>query len=193
MDFTNPAVQAAFTKATGFHVLLRHADYMPLRVDSRALVNEKLRRLPWIPASALDAIMAVPATQPMGSDGVDYTLIPVPLATVNQWGVPLTTRPAWLDTNEKRMIWDELAIRYKKAEMAFNQKRIDKGRAEMQAAYADVAFWDRALKIARILALPVTVAEKAAEGFLKSNVFKIALLIAVGFGMWKYSKRKGKA
>lgn len=184
MDFANPTARTDFAKANGFDVQTRSQDWAPLRQDLRVMVMDRLRKLPWVPSSVIANVLTIPESQHGGM------LLPIPIATTTPAGNPSPLRPAWLDTNEKRMVWDEIASRFKQAEMAFNANQVAQGRLIMERAYADTRFWDRAIAVAQFLSTPVRVVEQAATGFLGSNVFKVGLIIAVVYGAFVVSKRQ---
>lgn len=187
MNFSDPDDRAAFAKANGFDVQSRSEAYAPLREDLRRMVIDKLRQAQWVPREAIAAVAALPQTQ------FGATLVAIPLPTTKPDGSPSPFRPAWLDTAQKRMVWDEFAATFKQAEQAFNANQVAIGRQVMARAYADTAFWDRAIAVARFLATPVRIAEHGASMFLESNVFKIGVLVAIVYGAVVMARRKGKS
>ncbi len=170
-DFANPAARIAFAQRTGFDVQFRSEEYAPLRDGIEAMLRDKVREVPWIPAAAVAEVLNLPATQ------YGATLVAIPIATTLANGTKSPMLASWLDTANKRIAWDEFTAKVKSAETAFNRNQAVVGQEVLRAAYADTAFWNRMVNLAEILALPVRIAEQGASMFLSSNVFIVAGLV----------------
>ncbi len=103
-------------------------------------------------------------------------------------------RPAFLDTPAKIAWWNDLTLAVQRARMAYGQKQIAQGRVLMQQATNNIAFWDKAIALARVLATPVTMAEEGATRFLSSNVFKVAIFAGLAYAAFIYwrTRPRGK-
>ncbi len=178
-DPTSPSDRAAFLAQTGFDLQQRGAEWAPLRDSVRSLILGNLQNVPWIPPAVITALLAVPAAQNGG------IVVAVPVPTTQADGRPTPGLPSWLSTADRRMWWDDFAARVRTASMAFNDGQIARGRLLMAQASGDIAFWNRAIAIAKVFALPVTLVEEGAAQFLSSSTFKLLLALGIGYGIWQ--------
>ena len=173
MDPNSPIDRAAYTAETGFAMIAVGDDYIPLGTDLQTLVNDRLSGVPWIPRGVVGKIDDWIGRQ---VSGIYWIAVPVS-SPVN--------RPVWLDSPEKIAWWDALAKTVQKARLAYGAKQLAVGRAAMHRATNDIAFWDRAIAIARTIAMPVTLIEQGAAQFMSSTTFKLLMVVGVGFAVYK--------
>lgn len=114
--------------------------YPELNTLLQNFFRERVAKTPWLPSGWFDAQAALQTMYP----GDQVRIAPAMLTT----GGINPNAPGWLDTAEKRQRWEELYTLQRGIILKFTQGKIDEGRKEMEAAYANAAFWDRMYNIA---------------------------------------------
>ena len=153
-------------------VILQYGDRWPeLRDILEKIYVEKAADIPWFPSGWLARVQAL--------HGFDSMLL-----------LPSTSRnsPAisFLDTPAKKQWWDEFHDIANKALLAYADGQAAAGRKIVDAANADAAFWDRAYRIAVVLASPVT----AVRSMWANPLSSLALLAAGVFVYVTFIRRK---
>lgn len=130
-----------------------YADVWPdLTAALAELYENKLGNLPWLPRDWKASVSWL-----HGDEG--KLLVPVSSLASAAGG----KKAKFLDTPEKRRIWDELTAEIDAVRVAFADKERQKGMRIMAAANANAAFWNNAYRIASVAALPATVTKGAFE------------------------------
>lgn len=123
-----------------------YADVYPEMVDAlRTLYLERAAKIPWLPADWRASVNHL-----HGRDG--KLLIPVPVAARANDG----TTNKFAITPEQQAWWDQFAADARAIQVAYAAKDAAKGRLLMQRAYDNAAFWDKAYRMATVIAVPVT-------------------------------------
>lgn len=103
------------------------------------IYRERVARLAWIPGDWLANVDRLHGA--VTPDGIRMLVIPAPTKLAN--GMPtMGPIPAWLDTEEKRRSWNDLALVARKSVNDYVERRLVEGRAQLVQLYADAAFWD---------------------------------------------------
>lgn len=146
------------------------------------IYRDKLSEVPWIPKDWYGTIMGYVHNK----NGNIAVVAPSSATATNGKGI------LFLDTPEKKQWWDELAAASSKAVKDFAANKAAEGRREMEAAYADSAFWDSAYKIAALLASPVHAVKDAADAYDKYKGFikGAAIIGAIGGLIYMVTRRK---
>lgn len=160
MDYLNPAQRSAFQKATGFAVLLRGEEWLPLRRDIENIIRSKLTGVEWIPKQAVAQLLAIP--EEWGTNPV-YNLVPIPFPTTLGDGRPVPDLPKWLDTGEKRIWWDNFTEQIRSGERAFNQRQWIIGQQLVRQAEMNANLWKTAHQIAAFFDAPREFFEEKAK------------------------------
>lgn len=69
--------------------------------------------------------------------------------------------PSFLKTDQQRQAWDSIVEELNAVRMAMVNKERERGAALLNTAYNRAAFWENAYQLARVAALPVTIARTA--------------------------------
>lgn len=130
---------------------LDYGDVWPdLTEEARRLYRDKLGTLPWLPADWRQSITAL-----HGKDG--KFLAPAPSNAT----APDGSRIKFLDTQEKRDVWDSVVDDINKVRQAIINREREKGLYLLRMLYQQSSFWNSAHKLATVVALPATAAGAA--------------------------------
>lgn len=153
-------------------MILPYGDRWPeLRDILGKIYVEKASDIPWLPAGWLAQVQAL--------HGLGSMLL-LPSTSLN------TPAVSFLDTPAKRQWWDEFHTAANNALLAYADGQAAAGRKIVAAANADAAFWDRAYRIASVLASPVT----AARSIFNNPLSSLALFAAGVFVYFSFIRRK---
>ncbi len=98
------------------------------------LYGDRAARIPWLPKGWLQSVRDLQAANPTN------------LIRVTPGVGPLS--PVFCDTEAKKNLWQELYKATDAAVFKYAQGKLAEGKADMEAAYADSDFWNRAYSIA---------------------------------------------
>lgn len=147
--------------------------YPEFRELSERIV-QRIASLPWIPPGWITEVRAYQAARPDLDSGRP---IMVPRRITNtRTGVRLADSPTWVVGADRIALWDQMADETQKAMLALGQRRLDEGRAIMEAADRNAAFWDRLARAAEFVRdIPAAVGKAAGD---VASGFSVALLKA---------------
>lgn len=159
---------------------------------------DKVAKLPWVPASWLEAVTALQAKNP------EDLIRPTP--GVDALGRRGQMAPSFADTDDKLQAWHRIYGAVNDAIVAYAAKQQEVGAARLRQLEADAAFWDGAYKLAvTVRDLPSNVVSAAGRGvsdfvgtflpaslksYAKAITWALALLIVGGVVLW-YRKKFG--
>ena len=184
----------------GLFVTVGYGEAFPgLKEAYTRIIVDKVAAWPWLPKAWIGEYLALQAQS-------QKDLVRVAPARV--------VIPAWIDTAEKIAIWNNLAAQLDSVVLKFNQGRVEAGRAEAEAVYANARFWNEGTGAGIIAVataardLPANVVGGALDGAgsvvggllkrLAGSWIFWALLVGAGafaayqFGWIKLPKRKGR-
>lgn len=151
----------------GMHAL-DYADAFPALTEAmRRLYRDKLAAFPGLPGDWWASVNTL-----HGRDG--KFLFPVRSNAVDSTG----QGPRFLGTPARREAWDSIVNELSGIRQAALAKEGARGLALAQAAYDRSAFWDKAYRMAQVLAAPVTAART-----LWNNPLLTGTLLWGGFGV----------
>lgn len=153
-------------------MILPYGDRWPeLRDILGKIYVERAADIPWLPADWLAQVQRL-----HGSNSI--LLLP---------STSLNTPPvSFLKTSAQKQWWDEFHTVANNALLAYADNQAATGRKIMADANANAEFWDRAYRIAVVLASPVTLAQK----MFSNPLTTVALLGAGLFLYFSFMKRK---
>lgn len=136
-------------------------EYRDLVYQLATLYRDRVAELPWIPKE-WDAVV-MPA---MNGQQPFYMIAP---STANYpiGGGKLGYGAKFLDTPEKKKVWDEIAATASKIQQDYAKGQVEAGRREMKEAYDNVQFWNSAVNIANLAASPVNTLVDVSEFYAK--------------------------
>lgn len=151
-----------------------------LGVKLRAIFADRVATLPWVPADWSDHVAQVIA----GGDAVRL----LPLRGDGTAPVPF---PSWLTASSARLgAWNDIAAITNQAVAAYAATKADEGRAVLDAAYADAAFWDRLYRIdVAIASAPGEAVDAVAGGVGRVLALNWHLVALVGVAALIYFNR----
>lgn len=161
--------------------------YPDLKNKMRAIFEQRIAKLPWVPAEWLNGILTLQATYP------DDLVLTSP--GLNNNGTASAINPLFLDTPEKLKAWRAIFEAELKAIQAYGRQQAEEGAKELNAFYADAAFWGAAQDIALYAtAIPGKIVGAVTNGFgsVFSSVAKSIPwwiwggLVVGGFLLYKY-------
>jgi hypothetical protein len=163
---------------------------VPLADDAQELATllfqlyaKQVSTIPWVPKTWIGNIASINGVfNPPWNQKV--VVLPASIQTLKTYGTP-----SFLNTTEKVNAWNKLNEKLLEAYNAYANKRLVDGRTLMVAASNDVAFWNWAVKIATVLALPVTAAKAAVEEGTKTLALPIILVTGLLLA-FAFAKRK---
>jgi hypothetical protein len=164
--------------------------YPELNKLLQAFFKSKVATIPWLPAGWLDSQAGLQAAYP----GDQIRIAPA----FKGDGSVSPLAPVWLDTPEKRQLWQELFKRSNEIVTAYAAGEAAKGKVLLDKLYSEAAFWDRMYNIAvTVRDLPKTVVGAAgdfASGVVGEFLKKFWIVIAVGgIGFILYVNRNSLA
>ena len=117
--------------ATGYPALVGKLD---------RIYADRVAKLPWVPRTWLAAVRDVQAKNPAD------LIRPTP--GFNALGARGNEAPSWADTPAKLTAWHTIYTAHNDAIVAYAKEMQEDGESELNALYADAAFWDGAYKLA---------------------------------------------
>lgn len=139
-----------------------------------AIYGDRVAKLEWVPASWFSRVKAGMAS------GDIYRLLPArkPGGTVRD------DLPDWISSDARRVdVWTELSEIVRQAVFNYAQGMAEAGRAELEAAYANAAFWDRLYTATKFVAdLPTNAVKAAGVGVGRIFAANWLVFIVVGIG-----------
>ncbi len=168
-------INASKVKTYGIYTIPLAAGWESLATILYQLYAKRMATLPWVPEWWISHIAAI-------NGQYDVTLnqkvvvLPATAFTLSHYGAP-----AFLDTQEKINVWNEVGNQLRKAYDDYAQNMADEGRIVMAQLYDDVAFWDRAIAIARILKTPLDIVQEGTNRFAFPALLAIGVFAAYGF------------
>lgn len=161
--------------------------YPELNVKLQKLFLDKVSKIPWLPQGWYDAQAGIQAANP--SDQV--RIAPVYRAD----GIAINPlAPSWLDTKEKRDIWQNLCDQCNAAIMKYAAGQAAAGAAELDYLYAKAAFWGAAYNAAVFVRdIPSEITEGVSDvgvGVIK-KALPLLLIAGVGVAVLIYLASKG--
>lgn len=157
----------------GVYLLPLAAGWEPLAVALRDIYAKRVASLPWIPPEWIAHIAAINGQYDVAMNQRAVVLI-ANAQTLSTYGFP-----AFLDTPAKRTVWGEIGTEIKTAYDAYARSKAEEGRMTLAYLYADIDFWNRAIAIANVLALPVTIGKTVVEQGTKFLAFPALLAIGI--------------
>lgn len=153
------------------------------------IYGDRVAGLPWVPSGWLTEVRALQLANPQD------VVRPSPAVLVS--GLPYPDAPAWIDSTEKRQVWQDLFQAFNEALGAYAADKAAAGRAELNRLWAAAAFWDFAYRAAVAIRdapanLVATVADGVGSAFW-SSVSRLARspgvwflgAVALGFLGWR--------
>lgn len=122
--------------------------YPQFTAQLRTMLLDRIAKIPWLPDDWAQTVRWL-----HGKDG--RALVPVSSKATTTQG----RGASFLDTPEKRQVWDAMVEEVRKAQTAYMENELAKGRVIMDRANANAEFWDNAYRVAVVLAAPVTAAK----------------------------------
>lgn len=141
------------------------------------LYRDRVASLPWIPRDW--EAMVMPS---MMGNGEFFMIAPSTANYPGPDGKPVYGAK-FLDTTEKKKVWDEIARIASKIQQDYAAGQVAAGRKVMEAAYANTAFWNKAIAIADFAAAPINILVDAAETYAKFRGLISAVVIIGGAGL----------
>lgn len=160
-------------------------EYKELVFQLGRLYRDRVLELPWLPDNWGAVVL------PAMTGNTPFYMIAPSTAT---WTTGGTSGRGvdFLDTPEKKKVWDEISKTATKIQQDYAAKRVAEGRKEMEEAYNNTAFWNSAVNIANLVAAPVNTLIDASEFYAKyRGVISAAIVIGVlGYGAHMFTRRK---
>lgn len=144
------------------------------------LYHDRIKQLPWLPKD-----WASLGTPTLGNNVTLPMLVP---STVTYRKADGTTgRGAkFLDTPEKKKVWDEIAATAQAAHQLYAAGQVEAGRLELKDAYDNIQFWDSAINIANFVAAPVNTLVDVSDFYAKYRGL-VSTVVVIGGAVLLYN------